>query len=317
MRLPGLVAVAYQHETSRAGDPHLHTHVLLPNKQPRADGKLVAVDSDSLWHEAKAAGVVYQVTVRRRVSELLSVEWGPAAAHSAMAEVAGVDPELLAAASQRSTQLAEWAAQNLVIAAEDGPTAAQLARAQKATRPRKPEHRPWAELKAEWVQRFGEVTLDAAAQAAAREQRIAAAAAVSARDLVGEAVAGIDSPAFTRADLIEARADAGHPGRRCGRAAGGVEGLAERAAVRITEARALHEREGHERYTAAPMIAEEVAIFERVTAASTAARIPAGWSTPTGCHRIRPARWRRSPRRRGWCRCCARRPGRARQVLKR
>ena len=57
---------------------------------------------------------------------------------------------------------------------------------------------------------------------------------------------------------------------------------------------APHEREGHERYTAAPMIAEEVAIFERVTA-STAARIPAGWSTPTGCHRIRPARWRRSP----------------------
>jgi len=277
VRLPGLVAVAYQHETSRAGDPHLHTHVLLPNKQPRADGKLVAVDSDSLWHEAKAAGVVYQVTVRRRVSELLSVEWGPVAAHSAMAEVAGVDPELLAAASQRSTQLAEWAAQNLVIAAEDGPTAAQLARAQKATRPRKPEHRPWAELKAEWVQRFGEVTLDAAAQAAAREQRIAAAA-VSARDLVGEAVAGIDSPAFTRADLIEALG-ARMPVTLDGAAAeprAVLEGLAERAAVRITEARAPHEREGHERYTAAPMIAEEVAIFERVTAASTAARIPAG-----------------------------------------
>ena len=34
-RLPGLVAIAYQHETSRCGDPHLHTHVIVPNRQPR------------------------------------------------------------------------------------------------------------------------------------------------------------------------------------------------------------------------------------------------------------------------------------------
>ena len=28
-RLPGLVGIAYQHETSRCGDPHLHTHVIV------------------------------------------------------------------------------------------------------------------------------------------------------------------------------------------------------------------------------------------------------------------------------------------------
>ena len=38
-RLPGLVAIAYQHETSRCGDPHLHTHVIVPNSQARADGR--------------------------------------------------------------------------------------------------------------------------------------------------------------------------------------------------------------------------------------------------------------------------------------
>ncbi len=53
-RLPGLVAIAYQHETSRCGDPHLHTHVIVPNRQPRADGQLVSIDSKSLHHEAKA-----------------------------------------------------------------------------------------------------------------------------------------------------------------------------------------------------------------------------------------------------------------------
>ena len=60
-RLPGLVAIAYQHETSRGGelgaDPHLHSHVILPNRQARADGTLVSIDSKSLYHEAKAAGV--------------------------------------------------------------------------------------------------------------------------------------------------------------------------------------------------------------------------------------------------------------------
>ena len=30
VRLPGLAAIAYQHETSRCGDPHLHTHVIVP-----------------------------------------------------------------------------------------------------------------------------------------------------------------------------------------------------------------------------------------------------------------------------------------------
>ena len=56
-RLPGLVAIAYQHETSRCGDPHLHTHVIVPNRQARADGALVSIDSKSLYHEAKAAGI--------------------------------------------------------------------------------------------------------------------------------------------------------------------------------------------------------------------------------------------------------------------
>ena len=48
VRLPGLAAVAYQHETSRCGDPHLHTHVIVPNRQARADGVMVSIDGTSL-----------------------------------------------------------------------------------------------------------------------------------------------------------------------------------------------------------------------------------------------------------------------------
>ena len=77
---------AYQHETSRAGDPHLHTHVIVPNRQPRADGKLVSIDGTSLYHEARAAGVVYQATLRRELNRSMGVEWAPVDPSTGMAE---------------------------------------------------------------------------------------------------------------------------------------------------------------------------------------------------------------------------------------
>jgi conjugative relaxase-like TrwC/TraI family protein len=72
VRLPGLVAVAYQHETSRCGDPHLHTHVIVPN----ADGQMVSIDGTSLYHEARAAGVIYQATLRRELHQSMATRRG-------------------------------------------------------------------------------------------------------------------------------------------------------------------------------------------------------------------------------------------------
>ena len=114
-RLPGWAAIAYQHETSRCGDPHLHTHVILPNRQPRADGQLVSIDSKSLHHEAKAAGIIYQAVTRHEVHAQAGFEWNPVGEHSGMAEIAGVAKESLKAWSQRSTRLREWAKNNLVV----------------------------------------------------------------------------------------------------------------------------------------------------------------------------------------------------------
>jgi conjugative relaxase-like TrwC/TraI family protein len=88
-RLPGLVGIAYQHETSRCGDPHLHTHVIVPNRQARADGTLVSIDSKSLYHEAKAAGVIYQAVVRHELHETVGAEWAAIDGHTGMAEIAG------------------------------------------------------------------------------------------------------------------------------------------------------------------------------------------------------------------------------------
>jgi conjugative relaxase-like TrwC/TraI family protein len=144
VKLPGLVGIAYQHETSRAGDPPLHTHVIVPNRRARHDGQLVSIDGTSLYHEARAAGVIYQATLRRELHRSLGVEWNSPDPATGVAEVAGITPETITAWSQRSTQLREWAAGHLALA--DGqlsPT--QLAAAQKATRPAKPEQIAWAQ----------------------------------------------------------------------------------------------------------------------------------------------------------------------------
>lgn len=269
VRLPGLVAVAYQHETSRAGDPHLHTHVLVPNRQARADGRLVSLDGTSVFHEAKAAGVVYQATLRRELHRSLGVEWAPVDPRTGMAEVAGIDPNSIAAWSQRASQLREWAAHNLVVVDPGaGPSAAQLAAAQKATRPAKPEQLPWAQLVQEWRADARGLKVDRAAFLEARQARRAAAAAPFHRARLAAAAAQIEKAAFTRADLVEvigAQLPVDIEGEtRTPREL--IEASVDAVGMRLTAPRAAHQREGHERYTLDRILAEEALLLDLVGA---------------------------------------------------
>ncbi|MCW2687816.1 MAG: ATPase [Mycobacterium sp.] len=109
----------------------------------------MSLDGTSLYHEAKAAGVIYQATLRRELHQSLGSEWAPVDPHTGMAELAGVDRETITAWSRRSSQLREWASHQLESV--EGPlSAAQLAAAQKATRPAKPEELAWSALQQQW-----------------------------------------------------------------------------------------------------------------------------------------------------------------------
>jgi conjugative relaxase-like TrwC/TraI family protein len=265
-RLPGLVASAYQHETSRAGDPHLHTHVIVPNKQGRGDGKLAAIDSDQLWHEMRAGGMVYQATMRRELTRSVGAEWGRVDPHTGMAELVGIDPAVIKAHSRRSTQLREWADDNVTLV--DGkPTQAQLAAAQKATRPRKPEGLSWGELRAQWRADPRGFRVDTEAQRQVRHERQAAAATFD-RRRIRDIAAGIDKAAFTRADLveiigaqlpIEVDGDDRSPREQ-------IESAVDEIAMRVSEPRQAHHREGHERYTIDLILVEEVTVLDHVDA---------------------------------------------------
>ena len=60
----GLVAAAFRHRTSRAGDPQLHTHVLVANLGRGIDGRWSALDGRRLYAEARAASFIYQAVLR-------------------------------------------------------------------------------------------------------------------------------------------------------------------------------------------------------------------------------------------------------------
>jgi hypothetical protein len=264
VRLPGMVAIAYQHETSRCGDPHLHTHVIVPNRQARADGVMVSIDGTSLYHEARAAGVIYQATLRRELHQSLGLEWSRVDPSSGMAELAGVDRETITAWSRRSTQLREWAAHNLHVA--DGPlTAAQLAAAQKATRPAKPEELAWAALVQQWRADARGLHLDRASFDTARAARRTAARTPVDTARIVAAANKIDKAAFTRADLVEILGaqlpvDTERTPREL------LESAVDQVAVRLSAPRAAHQREGYERFTLDAILREEAAVLDLVDA---------------------------------------------------
>ena len=107
----GLVAALFDHRTSRAGDPQLHTHALVPNKLRCVDGVWRTLDGHEIYHHKKAAGAVYQAALRAELHTRLGVVFEPVNAHG-QAEIVGVPTDLMTAWSKRATQ----------IAAEAGPT---------------------------------------------------------------------------------------------------------------------------------------------------------------------------------------------------
>ena len=121
VRAEGLVIAAFRHRTSRAGDPHLHTHCLAANAVERIDGGFGALYSPFIYRHARTAGFVYQAVLRAALTERLGVAWGEV--HNGYAEVDGVHPALVEHFSKRRTEI-EAA---LAARGEDSPGAARVA----------------------------------------------------------------------------------------------------------------------------------------------------------------------------------------------
>jgi conjugative relaxase-like TrwC/TraI family protein len=66
----GLVVALFEHSTSRAQDPLLHTHSLVANIAPRHDGSWGTLESRHLFLWQKAAGAIYRATLANHLREM-------------------------------------------------------------------------------------------------------------------------------------------------------------------------------------------------------------------------------------------------------
>jgi conjugative relaxase-like TrwC/TraI family protein len=96
----GLLAAAYDHRQSRAGDPLLHTHVIVANRTQGVDGKWATLDGRDLYYEALGAGAVYEMVYRHHLTRSLGVEWEQNE-RTGMWEVAGVPDAVIQRFSKR------------------------------------------------------------------------------------------------------------------------------------------------------------------------------------------------------------------------
>ncbi len=99
----GFVGAAFRHRSSRAGDPQLHTHVLVANVTCGPDGRWATLDGRHLYLHVKTAGYLYLAHLRAELTRRVGVEWRPVVNGSA--DIKGVPNAVLRAFSTRRAEI--------------------------------------------------------------------------------------------------------------------------------------------------------------------------------------------------------------------
>jgi conjugative relaxase-like TrwC/TraI family protein len=100
----GLLAVGFDHRTSREGDPLLHTHLVIANRVQGPDERWTALDGRDLYRHRLAADAIYRATYQRELTRTLGVEWTPADSHGNR-ELQGMPEDLVRGFSKRASQI--------------------------------------------------------------------------------------------------------------------------------------------------------------------------------------------------------------------
>jgi conjugative relaxase-like TrwC/TraI family protein len=176
----GLIAAAFLHRDSRAGDPDLHTHVAVANKVQTRQGKWLSIYGTVLHQHVVAASEAYNTALEAHLREGLGVTFVDvprAGGKRPVREISGVDAALCPRWSRRRSDIEDRRgelAEEFTLRHGRPPTAKEsIALAQRAnleTREAKHEPRSEAEQRATWheqaVQELGPVGVDRMIRAA-------------------------------------------------------------------------------------------------------------------------------------------------------
>lgn len=115
-----LICCAFEHGTSRALDPQLHTHVLVLNIGVRRDGTTGSLTSPEFYDHKMAAGAIYRAELARNLKQRLGLEIRK---EKTWFEIEGVSRKLIEVFSKRRMAITEKLAE-LELA---GPKASEMA----------------------------------------------------------------------------------------------------------------------------------------------------------------------------------------------
>jgi conjugative relaxase-like TrwC/TraI family protein len=101
----GVVAARFDHARSKAGDPHLHSHLVLANLTVDEDGRWSALDSNTLWTRRRGLSAVYDLGLRHQLRRAgIAGPWRATGTGTWDLDV--VSPAARRAASRRGAELA-------------------------------------------------------------------------------------------------------------------------------------------------------------------------------------------------------------------
>lgn len=149
-------AAGFLHRTSRALDPHLHTHVLVANVGRGPGGEWSALDGRGVYAHRATVDALYHAQLRHELTVSLGVDWEPT--RRGRADVAGVGERARQAFSARSAQIAAGLAE-YGFASEGASLVPRRASdvASLATRPPKDLSVAVDDLRVEWRRRAREI----------------------------------------------------------------------------------------------------------------------------------------------------------------
>ncbi len=153
----GVVAGQFVHRTSRALDPHLHTHLVVANVAEGVDGAWSAVDSRRLFTHLPSAQGIYHARLRFELTRRLGAAWE--VRPNGLGDVVGVDRRLRRLFATRTAAIDEYDHDRTPSARS--PTRSRSTRgAFHATRPAKDRSRTVDSLVTEWRERAADFGFD-------------------------------------------------------------------------------------------------------------------------------------------------------------
>ncbi len=137
-----LVAAAYEHSTSRAQDPQLHTHLLVANVCQRPDGTYGSLETKKMYEHKMAAGAIYRAELAAEMQKMgFAVE-----RESDSFRIAGSSKELEKEFSKRREEIEKSLEESGFKSAKAAAVAALDTRTKKEVRPRQELFAEWQEI---------------------------------------------------------------------------------------------------------------------------------------------------------------------------